>query len=210
MKAAKYIKLEVSDQNGSRQTIKHTSDGERYLEVVEKCSHNIPFQNRELGNNIIKLSGSGEIDTLIIDSINCLGKDGQDIFKTIKTLMDLNVKIIAKKEELETISENGEENKLMKTVINIMSSIYEHEKDIKMQKQIQGINIAKLKGTYKYNGGNKPKLSYKEFISKMKNANCLKYLKKGESIRKAAKSSGLSLGTAVKIKKLAELNGDLK
>ena len=209
MKAAKYIKVELSDPNSSRQTIKHTSNGVRYLEVVDKCSGRRAFQDREFGKNIIKLASSGEIDTLIVNSINHLGKNALDILKTIKTLIDLKVNVKAQKEGLETANADGDKNNSVVMIVNMMTSIYEHEQNIKAEKQREGVNSAKEKGVYKNNGGNKPKLSYKQFINKEKNQNCLKELKQGESIRKSAKLSGLSLGTAVKIKKLAEINGDL-
>jgi DNA invertase Pin-like site-specific DNA recombinase len=182
LKVAKYIKLEISDPNSSRQTIKHTPEGVRYLEVVDKCSSRRAFQDREFGKNIIRLGSSGEIDTLLVNSITYLGKNGLDILKTIKILTAL---------------------------VNMMASIYQHEEKIKLEKQKQGIHSAKSKGVYKKNGGNKPKLNYGDFINKEKNKNCLLELKKGESIRKSAELSGVSLGTAVKVKKLAETNGDL-
>ena len=209
MKAAKYIKLEVSDSNSSRQTIKHTNEGIRYLEVVDKCSSRIAFQNREFGKNIIRLGLSGEIDTLLVNSIDSLGKNGLDILKTIKKLIDLDVNIKSEKEGLQTINADGSKNNSIIIMINVMNSIYQHEEKIKLEKQKQGILLAKSKGVYKKNGGNKPKLSYTDFINKEKNKNCLAELKKGKSIRKSAELSSVSLGTAVKVKKLAETKGDL-
>ena len=209
MKAAKYIKLEISDPNSSRQTIKHTPEGIRYLEVVDKCSSRRAFQDREFGKNIIRLGSSGEIDTLLVNSITYLGKNGLDILKTIKILTDLNVNVKAEKENLETINKDGSKNTTLLALVNMMASIYQHEEKIKLEKQKQGIHSAKSKGVYKKNGGNKPKLNYGDFINKEKNKNCLLELKKGESIRKSAELSGVSLGTAVKVKKLAETNGDL-
>ena len=209
LKAAKYIKLETSDPNDSRQTIKHTPDGLRYLEVVDKCSDRIAFLDRELGKNIIKLASSNEIDTLLVYTISFLGKNGLDILNTIKTLIILNINIKAEKEGLETLNADGSINNSILTLVNMMSSIYEHEKNIKIQKQKKGIIFAKQKGVYESNGGYKPKLSYSEFINKEKNKNCLIELQKGESIRKSAELSGVSLGTSVKVKKLAEENGDL-
>jgi hypothetical protein len=56
---------------------------------------------------------------------------------------------------------------------------------------------------YKTNGGNKEPLSLDAFFNKEKNAKCLKELKRGESLRRAASLSGVSLGTAQKVSKLA-------
>ena len=144
-----------------------------------------------------------------MNSITYLGKNGLDILKTIKILTDLNVNIKAEKENLETINKDGSKNTTLLALVNMMASIYQHEEKIKLEKQKQGIHSAKSKGVYKKNGGNKPKLNYGDFINKEKNKNCLLELKKGESIRKSAELSGVSLGTAVKVKKLAETNGDL-
>ena len=209
MNAAKYIKIDSSDTESSRQTIKHSSDGIRYLEVLDKCNNTITFEKRKYGKNIIKMASSGEIDTLLVNSITHLGRNGPDILKTMKTLISHNINIKAEKENIETLNSDGSENSSVIMLVKMISSIYEHEQNIKLEKQKQGIALAKQKGTYKSNGGNKPKLSYNDFISKEKNAYCLNELKKGESIRKAAKKYNISLGTAVKIKKLAELNGDL-
>ena len=177
--------------------------------MVDKCSDRIAFLDRELGKNIIKLASSNEIDTLLVYTISFLGKNGLDILNTIKTLIILNINIKAEKEGLETLNADGSINNSILTLVNMMSSIYEHEKNIKIQKQKKGIIFAKQKGVYESNGGYKPKLSYSEFINKEKNKNCLIELQKGESIRKSAELSGVSLGTSVKVKKLAEENGDL-
>ncbi len=209
MRAAKYIKIEASEHNISKQTIKHTPEGIRYLEVVDNSNSNIAFEKREFGKAILKLGSSGEIDTLIVSSISDLGKNGLNILETIQKLIELNINVKADKEKFETKNTDGSKNNSSITFVNMMTSIYQHEENIKIDKQRQGISSAKLKGTYKENGGNKPKLSYDEFINKEKNKNCLLKLQDGESIRKSAKLSGLSIGTVVKIKKLAEANGDL-
>jgi DNA invertase Pin-like site-specific DNA recombinase len=153
LKVAKYIKLEISDPNSSRQTIKHTPEGIRYLEVVDKCSSRRAFQDREFGKNIIRLGSSGEIDTLLVNSITYLGKNGLDILKTIKILTDLNVNVKAEKENLETINKDGSKNTTLLALVNMMASIYQHEEKIKLEKQKQGIHSAKSKGVYKKNGG---------------------------------------------------------
>ena len=209
MRAARYIKTEASDQITSKQTIKHTPEGIRYLEVVDNCNSKIAFEEREFGKTILKLGSSGEIDTLLVSSISYLGKNGLNILETLQKLIELNVNVKADKEKLETINTDGSKNNSAIIMVNMMTSIYQHEEKIKIKKQKKGISSAKSKGVYDRNGGNKPILSYDEFINKEKNKNCLIELRKGESIRRSAKLSNVSIGTAVKVKKLAETNGDL-
>jgi DNA invertase Pin-like site-specific DNA recombinase len=136
--------------------------------VVDKCSNRIAFQDREFGKNIIRLGLSGEIDTLLVNSIDSLGKNGLDILKTIKKLIHLDVNIKSEKEGLQTINTDGSKNNSIIIMINIMNSIYEHEEKTKLEKQKQGIFLAKSRGVYKKNGGNKPKLNYTDFINKEK------------------------------------------
>ena len=209
MKAAKYIIINPDESVKAKQTIKHTTEGVRYLEVIDLYNPNIVFNKREYGSYLIKLAKLNEIDTLLINSISDLGLNGLDILKTIESFSKLGVNIKSDKENFETLDEDGSKNKIVDLIVCFMKSIYEQELKRKNLKQIRGVNSAKLRGSYKANGGNKPILTYDQFINKDKNQKCLKELKKGESIRRAAKLSGISLGTCVKIKKLAEINGDL-
>ncbi|MAM04409.1 MAG: resolvase [Flavobacteriales bacterium] len=209
MKAAKYIVSDPEKSIKSKQTIKHTSEGIRYLEAIDLYNPDITFSQREFGSYLIKLANLNEIDTLFVNSIGDLGLTGIDILETIENFSKLGVNIKAKKENIETLNEDGSKNKLVNLIVSFMKSIYEQESKRKKLKQIKGINLAKLRGIYRSNGGNKPKLTYEQFINKDKNQKCLKELKNGESIRRAAKLAGISLGTCVKIKKLAEINGDL-
>ena len=145
----------------------------------------------------------------MINSIGDLGLNGLDILETIENFSKLGVNIKSDKENFETLNEDGSKNKIIDLIVCFMKSIYEQELRRKKLKQTRGINSAKQKDAYKGNGGNKPTLTYDQFINKDKNQKCLKELKKGESIRRAARLAGLSIGTCVKIKKLAEINGDL-
>ena len=209
MKAAKYIIINPDESVKAKQTIKHTTEGVRYLEAIDLYNPDITFNRREYGSYLIKLANLNEIDTLLINSIGDLGLNGLDILETIEGFSKLGVNIKSNKENFETLNADGSKNKIIDLIVCFMKSIYEQELRRKKMKQTRGINSAKQKGAYKGNGGNKPILTYDQFINKDKNQKCLKELKKGESIRRAARLAGISLGTCVKIKKLAEINGDL-
>ena len=209
MKAAKYIIVDPLDSVNPKQTIKHNSDGVRYLEVIDLYNPDISFKKREYGAYLIELANSKKIDTLLVNSIGDLGLSGNDIIETIEIFSELGVNIKAKKENFETHNADGTKNKMIQLIVGFMKSVYDQESKRKQAKQVRGINSAKEKGVYKLNGGNKPKLTYQQFIDKEKNQNCLKELRNGQSIRKAAEIAGISLGTCVKIKRLAEINGDL-
>ena len=87
-----------------------------------------------------------------------------------------------------------------------MATLSEFERERILERQAEGIQKAKERGVYKTNGGNRVPLTLQEFFNKEKNVRCLKELKRGESLRRAAALAGVSLGTAQKISKLARAN----
>ena len=205
MNAVKYIRVSTKDQSIARQTIKNTPDGNTVLEVVDKCSGTIPFNKRDNAPKVLKMANEGKIDTLLVHSIDRLGRNTLDILQTIQEFTKLGVNVKSEKEGLETLLD-GKENPIAKLMINIMATLSEFERERILERQAEGIQKAKERGVYKTNGGNRVPLTLQEFFNKEKNARCLKELKRGESLRRAAALAGVSLGTAQKISKLARAN----
>ena len=205
MNAVKYVRVSTKDQSIAGQTIKNTPDGNTVLEVVDKCSGSIPFNERENAPKVLKTANEGKIDTLLVHSIDRLGRNTIDILQTIQEFTKLGVNVKSEKEGLETLIE-GKENPIAKLMINIMATLSEFERERILERQAEGIQKAKERGVYKTNGGNRVPLTLQEFFNKEKNSRCLKELKRGESLRRAAALAGVSLGTAQKISKLARAN----
>ena len=206
MNAVKYIQVSTKDQTVARQTIKNTPDGNTILEVVDKCRRSIPFSERDNAPKILKMAKEGNIDTLLVHSIDRLGRNTLDILQTIQEFTNLGVNIKSEKEGLETLIE-GKENPIAKLMINIMATLSEFERERILERQAEGIQRAKKRGVYKTNGGNKQPLSIEAFLNKEKNAKCLKELRRGESLRRAASLADVSLGTAQKVSRLAIAGG---
>lgn len=205
MNAVKYVRVSTKEQSIAGQTIKNTPDGNTVLEVVDKCSGSIPFNKRENAPKVLKTANEGKIDTLLVHSIDRLGRNTLDILQTIQEFTKLGVNVKSEKEGLETLID-GKENPIVKLMINIMATLSEFERERILERQAEGIQKAKERGVYKTNGGNRVPLTLQEFFNKEKNARCLKELKRGESLRRAAALAGVSLGTAQKISKLARAN----
>ena len=206
MNAVKYIRVSTKDQNTARQTIKNTPDGNTVLEVVDKCSGTIPFNKRDNAPKVLKMAKEGKIDTLLVHSIDRLGRNTLDILQTIQEFTKLGVNVKSEKEGLETFLD-GKENPIAKLMINIMATLLEFERERILERQAEGIQKAKERGVYKTNGGNRIPLTLQAFFNKEKNARCLRELKRGESLRRAASLAGVSLGTAQKVSKLALAEG---
>ena len=206
MNAVKYIRVSTKDQSIARQTIKNTPNGNTILEVIDKCSGSTPFTERDNAPKVLKMAKEGKIDTLLVHSIDRLGRNTLDILQTIQEFTNLGVNVKSEKEGLETLIE-GKENPIAKLMINIMATLSEFERERILERQAEGIQRAKERGVYKTNGGNKQPLSIEAFLNKEKNAKCLKELRRGESLRRAASLADVSLGTAQKVSRLAVAEG---
>ena len=190
----KYIRVSTPEQNTSRQ-----KDG--LIPIVDICSGSIPFEDREGGQELMKRTQLGYVKSISVHSIDRLGRNTLDILTTIKWFTRQQVNIISQKEGLQTLLEDGTENPTAKLMVGILGTLAEFELSRIRERQAEGIKKAKERGVYKTNGGNRKKETKTKFLSKSKNALCLKELQRGNSVRRAALLSGVSLMTAHKVKK---------
>ena len=193
MKDVKYIRVSTPEQNTDRQ-----KDGNKsYIDI---CSGSIPFRDRENGENLIRHAQLGYISSVQVQSIDRLGRNTIDILNTIQLLTKLQVNVISQKEGLHTLLDDGTENPTAKLLVGILGTLAEFELTRIKERQAEGIAKAKARGVYKTNGGNRSKETKTKFLSKKKNALCLKELKRGNSVRRSAKIAGISKITATKVR----------
>ena len=194
MENVKYIRVSTPEQNTTRQ-----KDG--LISIVDICSGSIPFEKRKGGAELMKRVQSGFVGSVSVQSIDRLGRNTLDILTTIKWFTKQGVNIISQKEGLQTLLKDGTENPTAKLMIGILGTLAEFELSRIRERQAEGIAKAKARGVYKTNGGNRSVETKTTFLSKKKNALCLKELKRGNSIRRSALLSGVSVITARKVKK---------
>ena len=193
MENVKYIRVSTPEQNTTRQ-----KDG--LISIVDICSGSIPFEKRKGGAELMKRVQSGFVGSVSVQSIDRLGRNTLDILTTIKWFTKQGVNIISQKEGLQTLLKDGTENPTAKLMIGILGTLAEFELSRIRERQAEGIAKAKARGVYKTNGGNRSVETKTTFLSKKKNALCLKELKRGNSIRRSALLSGVSVITARKVK----------
>ena len=189
----KYIRVSTPEQNTARQ-----KDG--LIPIVDICSGSIPFEDRKGGEALMRKSQLGFVGSISVQSIDRLGRNTLDILTTIKMFTRQGVNIISQKEGLQTLLPDGTENPTSKLMIGILGTLAEFELSRIKERQAEGIAKAKARGVYKTNGGNRSKETKTKFLSKKKNALCLKELKRGNSVRRAAKLAGISKITATKVR----------
>lgn len=192
---ARYIRVSTGNQKTARQEAKATKNEKLFIDIV---SGSIPFSEREEGKKLLQEIEEGKINYVSVSSIDRLGRNLYDILTTLETLKEKKVILKVDNLGLESMV-NGRENPAFKLIISVMANIAEMERETMLERQREGIAIAKAKGIYK--GREKGSVeSDEEFLAKYKSV--IKFLKKGHSLRDTAKLCNVSLGTVQKVKKI--------
>jgi DNA invertase Pin-like site-specific DNA recombinase len=193
-----YTRVSTLDQKTDRQRV---TEKDFDLVIEDKCSGAIPFFERTGGTEIKKLVDNGILKTLSVWQIDRLGRDLRDIMNTIHYFNERNIVIYFVSQGLRTLDENGNENPISKMIISILGIVGEMERKQSKERQLEGIRIAKLKGSYK---GRKTgtKTDNITFINKEKNKKAIEYMKKGYKNTEISKITGLHINTLTKVKSI--------
>lgn len=170
---------------------------------VDLCSSIIPFDKRDKGSLVMALINQKKISKLIVQNISMLGRNQINVLNTIDHLINNNICLVSQLERLETMDEYGRVKQDTILFLNIFRSLANMEYKNRKESHRYGIQQAKDLGRYKGVGGRQLE-SIEEFFEKPKNINILRHLKRGESIRRAAKLVGASPGLVQKVKRWAE------
>ncbi|TDM18030.1 recombinase family protein [Macrococcoides canis] len=188
---------------------------DRQIEILKENNCEKIFTEKKSGKNIKDrevfqevLDFVREADTLVVESLDRLGRNYDEIIQTINKLKEKKVKLIIT--SLPIMNEMiGNEllDKFMKDlIIQILAMISEQERAESKRRQAQGIEQAKSKGVYKgkpfeYSSNArdpKKRIVYENVINQLNN---------NEAISKIAKENGITRQTVYAIKKrLLEAN----
>jgi DNA invertase Pin-like site-specific DNA recombinase len=195
---ALYVRISTVEQKTDRQRV-NEKDFDHIIE--DKISGAIPFFERPGGKEILKLVEKKVLKTLSVYSIDRIGRDLRDILNTIHFFSSNGIAIEFISQGLTTMTPEGKESPISKLMISILGTVAEMERAQIRERQLEGIKIAKLKGTYQ---GRKQgtKEDVLAFLSKEKNKKALELLKKGYKGVEVAKILELHVNTVTKIRKL--------
>lgn len=84
-----------------------------------------------------------EGDTLIVNEYSRLARSTQDLLSLVKQLTDKGVQVISLKENLDTSTPQG------KLMLTVFAALAEFERELTLQRQREGIALAKEQGKYK-------------------------------------------------------------
>ncbi|WP_010182768.1 recombinase family protein [Aquimarina agarilytica] len=189
----RYIRISTANQKISRQLKEQYKDEKLFIDI---CSGSIPFSKREQGKQILNLLD--EVTYLSVEAIDRLGRNIIDILTTLEVFENAGITVKVENLGIESLI-NGKSNSAFKMIVSVLANVSEMERKNMLERQKQGIAIAKAKGTYKGRiRGSKE--SDKDFLSKYKNV--VKHLNNKQSLRNTAKLCDVSLGTVQKVKAL--------
>lgn len=199
-----YMRVSTLDQQLDRQLIQLEEAG------CEKI-----FEEKVSGKNVSDrdvfkdcLTFLRQADTLVVTSLDRLGRQYQDITHIVNELNQRDIKLMVL--DMPFLNVNIEDESMARLlkdmIINLLSYVAETERQKMLERQAQGIAIAKKKGVYKgkpFEYSPTAKNKHKRIIY----FNIIDELKKGTAISQIARKYGVSRKLVYRIRK--EIEQDL-
>ena len=194
MKTLRYNRISSVSQNLERQQ----QNNQHYTYVFEdKCSGTIPLFDRKFGMYLRDYVEQGKVDEISIHSIDRLAWDLRNLLDVIEFFHSYNVSLYIENLGMRTLVD-GKMNYTIKMMISVMGSFSEIENEIRKERQMEGIEIAKSLGKYK-NRKQRGKESILSFLQKHKQA--VDLLEQGYKGSHVSKICNLNKNTISKIKR---------
>ncbi len=195
MSKVKYIRVSSEEQNTGRQEVNAKEFSKIY---IDKVSGSIKFIDRKEASKLLADIETGVVSEIHISSIDRLGRSIIDILTMVEFFNLKSIKLFVENIGMFSLIDN-KPNPSFKMIVSVLGNVAEMERSNMLERQRQGIELAKAKGSYtgRLYGS---KISDADFLTKYKAV--AKELKNGESLRRASKIGGCSLGTAQKIQRL--------
>ena len=195
MSKVKYIRVSTEEQNTGRQEVNAKEFSKIY---IDKTSGAIQFTERKEAKKLLADIETGIVTEIHIASIDRLGRNIIDILTMVEFFNEKSIKLFVENIGMFSLIDN-KPNPSFKMIVSVLGNVAEMERNNMLERQRQGIELAKAKGTYtgRLYG---TKMTNEEILTKYKSV--VRELKNGESLRRASKIGGCSLGTAQKIQKI--------
>lgn len=137
-----YVRCSTSEQNDARQ-----------LKMMEEQNVEKVFVDKASGKNIERLDFKAMMafvrtgDTVIVESISRIARNTRDLLTIISNLTEKGVEFVSLKENIDTTTPYG------RFMLTVFGALAELERESILERQREGIEIAKAEGKYK---GRKP------------------------------------------------------
>ena len=137
-----YIRISTVDQNTARQEVLMKELGVEQVYIDRMSGKNTDRPELKRMMNYVR-----EGDVVIVESISRFARNTKDLLELVEKLTDKQVEFISKKEAIDTTTPTG------KFMLTVFGAVAELEREYILQRQKEGIAVAKQNGVYK---GRKP------------------------------------------------------
>ena len=134
-----YVRVSTIDQNEERQIVELREKAGVEKFFVDKVS--AKSAQRPKFDEMINFLREG--DELIVSEFSRLARSTTDLLNIVGSLTERNVKVLSLKEQLDSSTPQG------KFMLTIFGAISEFERELLLQRQREGIQLAKAAGKYK-------------------------------------------------------------
>lgn len=135
-----YIRVSTKEQNTARQEELLKDCDELFIDKVSGKN-----TDREELKNLLSIVREG--DTVVVESYSRFARSTRDLLNLVDQLNNMGVAFVSIKEQTDTSTPQG------KLIMTIFAGLAEFEREQLLQRQREGIAIAKAEGKYK---GRKP------------------------------------------------------
>jgi len=197
-----YSRTSTVLQNSARQieTFKNQEGFDSSKLFMERIQGNVPFMERpEAVKMFDTITNQSERCTVVVDSIDRLGRNLIDILNTIDLFTKNHINLKSIKEGFTTLLDNGDVNPMGQLVISCMGSISELNRNQIKQKSLEGIRVAQALGKYQ---GRKIGATQTDEKLLQRHQTIVKKIQKGVSVRDISAICGASSATIIKVKKV--------
>lgn len=149
-----YIRVSTQEQNTIRQEVMMHELGVDELYIDRASGKNTDRPELKKMMDYVRRG-----DTVIVESISRFARNTRDLLELVEQLTDKGVEFISRKEAIDTTTPTG------KFMLTVFGAVAELEREYILQRQREGIEIAKQHGKYK---GRKPieHPSFNEIVSR--------------------------------------------
>jgi len=176
-----YIRVSTIGQNSERQL------ADVKLDKVFEEKVSAKTMNRPKLQEMLDFIREG--DTVIVHDISRLARNIKDLHELVETITALGVTLKFKKENL--VFTANKQDAMSQLMLSMLGAVYQFERTILLERQREGIAVAKKAGKYK---GRPATVDTQAIIDALNAKN---------SLSKTAKLCGVSISTVQRVKKAA-------
>lgn len=133
-----YIRTSTVEQNTARQEVLMQELGVKKVFVDQLSGKNTERPQLQAMINYVR-----DGDTVIVESISRFARNTKDLLELVEQLKEKNVTFISKKETIDTNTASGQ------FMLTVFGAIAQLERDYILDRQREGVAIAKANGKYK-------------------------------------------------------------